>query len=79
MSGAIRTVEAVYENGLLRPLEPLQQRGHEIYLVTILEPDILRAHQTPEERPSLRGKYRGYLSSADEFARNKQTEKALER
>lgn len=73
-----RTIEATYENGLLRPLEPIQDSGNEVYLVTILNLDLLRMKQRATSAQSLRGKYRGYLSSTAEFARNKQTEKALE-
>ncbi len=73
-----RTIEAAYENGLLRPLEPIQDLGNQVYLVTILDLDAFRAKSHPQRNRSLRGKYRGYLSSADEFSRDKQTEKALE-
>ncbi len=79
MISVLRTIEAVYENGLLRPLEPIQDLGNQVYLVTILNIDALRAKIHPKPALNLRGKYRGYLSSADEFARNKQAEKALER
>lgn len=74
-----RTIEAVYENGLLRPLEPIEDRGNQVYLVTIVNLDILRAKERPATGRSVRGKYRGYLSSAEQFAANKQAEKALER
>jgi hypothetical protein len=67
-----RTVEAVYEHGLLRPLEPIQNRSNQVYLVTIPNLEAWRAPQPAQPNGSLRGKYRGYLSSADEFARNKQ-------
>jgi predicted DNA-binding antitoxin AbrB/MazE fold protein len=73
-----RTIEATYENGLLRPLEPIHDSGNQIYLVTILELDAVRAKSPAGSNHSLRGRYRGYLSSADEFARDKQAEKSLE-
>jgi predicted DNA-binding antitoxin AbrB/MazE fold protein len=73
-----RTIEAAYENGLLRPLEPIQDSDNQVYLVTILNLDTFRAKTLPQQIKGLRGKYRGYLSRADEFARGKQTEKALE-
>jgi hypothetical protein len=73
-----RTVEAAYENGLLRPLEPIQDSSNQVYLVTILDLDAFRAKTRPGRNQSLRGKYRGYLSGADEFARDKRTEKTLE-
>ena len=75
---SLRTIEAAYENGLLRPLEPIQDFGNQVYLVTIFDLDALRAKTHPQRNQSLRGKYRGYLSSADEFSRGKQTEKTLE-
>ena len=65
-----RTIEAVYENGLLRPLEPIQESSDQIFLVTILNIDAFLAKARLQEAGSLRGKYRGYLSSADEFSRN---------
>lgn len=73
-----RTIEAVYENGLLRPLEPIEDRGNQVYLVTIVNLDILRTKERSARGHGVRGKYRGYLSSADQFAANKQAEKALE-
>ena len=68
-------VEAVYEHGLLCPLEPIQNLDNQVYPVTILNLEAWRAPQQPRTGGSLRGKYRGYLSSADEFARNKQAER----
>ncbi len=73
-----RVIEATYENGLLRPLEPIQDDGNQVYLVTILNLNVLRTQRSRPTSHSLRGKYRGYLSSADEFAANKRAEKALE-
>ena len=70
-----RTIEATFENGLLRPSEPIQDFGNQVYLVTILDLDAFRAKAHPQRNRSLRGKYRGYLSSADEFSRDKQTER----
>ena len=74
----LRTVEAVYENGMLRPLEPIEPRGDQIYLVTILDTAVM---PRPAHQPwsSLRGKYRGYLSPANQLARDKAAEQALER
>jgi predicted DNA-binding antitoxin AbrB/MazE fold protein len=79
MMSVLQTVEAVYENGLLRPLKPLQGLGNQVYLVMILDAEAERVQERSQTNHSLRGKYRGYLSSADEFARGKQVEKALER
>ena len=75
---APRTIEATYEHGLLHPLEPIQDFGNQVYLVTILNRDLFRAKKRTAASHNLRGKYRDYLSSADEFAANKQAEKALE-
>ena len=33
----VRTVEAVYEKGYLRPLEPLEAREGVVYIVTVLD------------------------------------------
>ena len=74
----LRTIEAVYENGVLRPLEPIEPRGDQIYLVTILDTEAMQRRMRPAVE-GLRGKYRGYLSTADEFARSKTSEKDLER
>jgi hypothetical protein len=41
--------------------------------------DAFRSKLRPQPATALRGKYRGYLSSTDEFALNKQAEKAFER
>jgi predicted DNA-binding antitoxin AbrB/MazE fold protein len=70
-----RTIEATFENGLLRPLEPIQDLENQVYLVTTLDRDAFRVKSHPQRNRSLRGKYRGYLSSADEFSRDKQTER----
>lgn len=74
---AIRTVEARYEEGHLRPLEPIEEREGLLYLVTIVDMTKERPRRTPWR--SLRGKYQGCLSTSDEFARHKQAEKSLER
>ncbi len=39
------TVEAVYENGVLKPAEPLPFREHEKVRITV-QPDLSRARQT---------------------------------
>ena len=74
-----KTIEAIYENGLLRPVEPIRDSSDQIYLVTVLSIDAFRAKLHPLPAGDVRGKYRGYLSSADDFARAKQAEKTLER
>lgn len=77
MSSAIQTVEAVYERGYLRPLAPIESREGLIYIVTVVDPAAARRGK-PAYR-SLRGKYKGLISSTEEFSRNKQIEKTLER
>jgi hypothetical protein len=37
MTQAIRTVEAVYEKGYLRPLQPIEERPGLVYIVTIVD------------------------------------------
>ena len=69
---APRTIQATYENGLLRPLEPIQDAVDQVYLVTVLSIDTFRSRLRSQPAHDLRGKYRGYLSNADEFARSKQ-------
>lgn len=71
-----RTVEATYVNGLLRPLEPIRDSEGQVYFVTILNIESIRSRKRSQPTKSLRGKYRGFLSSADEFASSKQAEKA---
>lgn len=74
----LRTIEAVYENGMLRPLEPIEPRNDQTFLVTILNTEAMQ-RRTRQPLTGLRGKYQGYLSTSDEFARGKASEKALER
>lgn len=74
----MRTIEAVYENGMLRPLEPIEPRSDRIYLVTILDADAVQRRTSPHVS-NLQGKYRGYLSTSEEFSHSKVNEKALER
>ena len=37
MSTAIRTIEAVYERGYLRPLQSIEAREGLVYLVTVVD------------------------------------------
>jgi len=77
MASAVRTVEAIYEQGVLRPVEPLEGRPGLIYFITIVDATVV------ERRADLtgkwRGKYRGILSLSDDFSRQKSAEKFLER
>lgn len=77
MTQAIKTVEAVYEKGYLRPLEPLEQRPGLVYIVTVVDVTAV-GHHLPSAA-SLRGKYRGHLSHSDDFSRQKTVEKSLDR
>lgn len=77
MLRSIRTVEAIYEKGYLRPVEPIETRDGLLFLVTILE--VMENQETMQALTSLRGKYRGLLSTTDEFSSRKRAEKALER
>jgi predicted DNA-binding antitoxin AbrB/MazE fold protein len=77
MTAIVKTVEAVYERGYLRPLQPLDGKPGLIYIVTVV--DTTAAKLPTSTTRSLRGKYRGSLSSSDEFARLKQVEKEMER
>jgi len=76
MRHSIKTVEAVYEQGYLRPLEPIEQRQGLVYIVTIV--DLKAVDQHVPSIKALQGKYRGHLSSSSEFSRNKANEKGLE-
>lgn len=72
----IKTIEAIYEQGLLRPLEPLERRAGLVYLVTVLDMAAIEKPKTKQN--SWRGKYRGHLSLSDNFAKQKESEKSLE-
>jgi predicted DNA-binding antitoxin AbrB/MazE fold protein len=72
----LKTVEAVYEKGYLRPLEPIEQRPGLVYIVTVVDLTAV-ARRTPSLH-NLRGKYRGHLSSSNDFAWRKKEEKILE-
>lgn len=76
MTHVIKTVEAVYEKGYLRPLEPIEERSGLIYIVNVVDITAVSAKKSPIK--NLRGKYRGHLNSTDDFVRNKQKERELE-
>ena len=75
MMQSIRTIEAIYERGYLRPLQPIEGRDGLVYLVTVLDVSAMNRKRTAR---SARGKYRGVMISTAEFARGKQEEKDLE-
>ena len=76
MRQAVRLIKAVYENGLVRPVEPIEHKEGLLYYVTIVDLSKLLPTRSWED---LRGKYRGFISSSDEFARQKLQEKAREK
>jgi predicted DNA-binding antitoxin AbrB/MazE fold protein len=77
MIQGLKTVEAVYEAGYLRPLEPIEERPGLVYIVTIVDLHAMEESQTKDNQ-TLRGKYQGYLSQSHDFAQRKQVEKSLE-
>jgi len=72
----VSTVDAAYEKGYLRPLEPWEAQETVVHIVTVL--DIASIQKRTQTTRHWRGKYRGHLSLSNEFARSKQSEKALE-
>jgi predicted DNA-binding antitoxin AbrB/MazE fold protein len=76
MTVTIKTTEAVYERGYLRPLQPIEERPGRVYIVTII--DLETNGQNVPRQANWRGKYRGYLSTSEEFSSEKEREKALE-
>ena len=76
MTHLIKTVEAVYDKGYLRPLEPIEQRSGLIYIVNAV--DITAVSLQKSTIKNLRGKYRGHLDTTEAFAKSKQREKELE-
>lgn len=74
MTHLVKTVEAVYEKGYLRPLEPIEARDGLIYIVNVVDLTAV----TPLSFKKLRGKFRGQIISSDQFSQEKKVEKALE-
>jgi hypothetical protein len=53
-------------------LQPLEAREGLVYFVTVVDmAEVGRDKQTPQ---SLRGKYRGYLSTTEELSQNRQAD-----
>ena len=69
-----RTVEAVWKNGQVVPLEAISLNENRRLLVTIL--DVPKDDST--DWHALRGKYKNQLSSVDAFIEAKKIEKQLE-
>ena len=44
---SLRTIEATYVNGLLRPLEPIRDSEGQVYFVTILNIETIPRQQAP--------------------------------
>lgn len=68
--------EAIWLEGKIIPKEPVNIEEHTRLLIIAL--DEQKDNKSGEWR-KLKGKYRGRLSSADEFIRSKQAEKSLEK
>jgi hypothetical protein len=68
--------EAIWHEGKIIPKEPVKIKEQSRLLIIML--DEQKGEESGEWR-KLKGKYRGKLSSADEFIRGKETEKSLEK
>ncbi len=69
--------EAIWHEGKIVPKEPVNIKEHARLLILVL--DEQKSDDQPGEWRKLKGKYRGKLSSVDEFIRSKQVEKSLEK
>ena len=79
-----RAFEAVWEQGQVIPVESIRINDHTRLLVVILDEQIDSIKQDEQTFPSsdwrsLQGKYKGKLSSVDQFIQSKHEEKMLER
>jgi predicted DNA-binding antitoxin AbrB/MazE fold protein len=71
-----KTVEAIYKEGQIVPLEEIEAEEQSKLLVIVL--DHLDKKSTSDTWKSLKGKYKNSLSTVDEFIARKQVEKRLE-
>jgi predicted DNA-binding antitoxin AbrB/MazE fold protein len=71
-----RTVEAIYKEGQIVPLEEIEVKEQSKLLVIVL--DHMDKKSTSHTWKSLKGKYKNSLSTVDEFIARKQVEKKLE-
>lgn len=71
-----KTVEAIYKEGQIVPLEEIEADEQSKLLVIVL--DQLDKKTTSDTWKSLKGKYKNSLSTVDEFIARKQVEKRLE-
>ena len=71
-----KTVEAIYKEGQIVPLEEIEAEEQSKLLVIVL--DHLDKKSTSDTWRSLKGKYKNSLSTVDEYIARKQVEKRLE-
>ena len=71
-----RTVDAIYKEGQIIPLEEIEAEEQSKLLVIVL--DHLDKKSTSDTWKSVKGKYKNSLSTVDEFIARKQAEKRLE-
>jgi len=70
-----KTIEAVYQQGEIVPLEQINVKEKSKLLIVVLDDE----KKQDTNWKHLRGKYKNKLISVDEFIANKQSEKHLER
>jgi len=70
-----KTVEAKYHNGYFFPSEPLHVTSGDRVLLTVIPGG---KHKANQETTSLRGSFKGRLSSVNDFIARKAKEKELE-
>jgi len=68
--------EAIWHEGKIIPKEPVKIKEQSRLLIIMLDE---QKGEESGEWLKLKGKYRGKLSSVDEFIRGKETEKSLEK
>ena len=69
-----KAIEAIWDGGKVVPLESLDARDKSRLLVVVVD----EHSGQPYDLSSLRGKYKGQISSVDEFIKAKQVEKELD-
>lgn len=69
-----KTIEAVYQQGEIVPLEQIDVKEKSKLLIVVLDDE----KKQDANWKHLRGKYKNKLISVDEFIANKQSEKHLE-
>jgi len=71
-----RTIEAIYKEGQIVPLEEIDAEEQSKLLIIVLDRQDKKS--TSNTWKSLKGKYKNSLSTVDEFIARKQVEKQLE-